>query len=82
MDEADEERSGADEQRVWTAGEESTSVDPDPDSSYVDLDDDRADLPDDPLPRPPIEPESVDPEHAVFVIFGVALAVAVVAGVL
>lgn len=32
-------------------------------------------------PRPPIEPEGVDAENAVFVALGVALTVAVVAGV-
>lgn len=31
--------------------------------------------------EPPIEPESVDPEHAVFVVLGAALTVAVIAGI-
>mgnify|MGYP006875058437 FL=1 len=82
MNEADEGQSDTDERWEQTGDEESTPVDSNPEPSYVDLDHDRADLPDDPAPRPPIEPESVHPEHAVFVIVGVAIAVAVVAGIL
>jgi hypothetical protein len=72
MDEVDEEAPRTDEERVPAAERE---------ESYVGLDDEGAKF-DDPPPRPPIEPESVDLEHAVFVVAGVALAVAIVAGLL
>jgi hypothetical protein len=35
---------------------------------------------DDPVPHPPIEPESVDPEHAAFVVIGVMLTVGIIVG--
>jgi hypothetical protein len=47
----------------------------------VDLDGEDRVVADDRPPRPPIEPESVDPEHAAFVLAGVALTVAVIVGV-
>lgn len=72
----DDERTRADADRP-TAGESSTddtvSAPSDADDAYVDLDGDRP-------PRPPIEPESVDPEHAAFVVAGALLTVAVIAG--
>jgi len=43
----------------------------------ADADDDRFD---DPLPRPPIEPEAVDPENAAFVVLGALLTVAILVG--
>lgn len=46
---------------------------------------DRADAPDGPddgHPPDPIEPESVDPEHAAFVLLGVVLTLVLVASVL
>ncbi len=58
-----------------TVGE--TSAD-DADDAYVGLDD--ADLDDNRPPRPPIEPEPVDPEHAVLVAVGALFTVAVIVG--
>jgi hypothetical protein len=54
---------------------------PPDDPTVVDLDDPAdAGVGSDRPPRPPIEPESVEPEHAVFVALGAALTVVVVAG--
>jgi hypothetical protein len=72
----DEDRTDGDEDRPSSAaasGEGRPTV--------VDLDDPAdAGVGDEAPPRPPIEPESVDPEHAAFVALGAALTVVVVAG--
>lgn len=78
---ADAERPTADAARADDAGPTSDETAPDAgasDATLVDLD--GTGVVGDRPPRPPIEPESVDLEHAAFVVAGALLTVAVIAG--
>ena len=76
----DEERPAGGEERAPESGRDAGDESPE-ETAYVDLDGEAPGVTDDRPPRPPIEPESVDLEHAAFVLAGVALTVAVIAGV-
>ena len=81
----DEERPAAGDDRGRTpdrdAGADTADAVQTPErTAYVDLDGEEPGVGDDRPPRPPIEPESVDPEHAAFVLVGVALTVGVIVG--